>query len=66
MDFTETREQTLLRETVRRIAAGFGEAYFRDKARSGQKTTELWDALASEGFLGACLPEEHGGGGLAS
>ena len=64
MDFAETREQLLLRETVRRIASGFGEAYFREKARGGGKTTELWDALAAEGFLGACLPEEYGGGGL--
>src|SRR3990170_1345901 len=64
MDFAETREQLLLRETVRRIASGFGESYFREQARSGGKTTELWDALAAEGFLGACRPEEYGGGGL--
>jgi alkylation response protein AidB-like acyl-CoA dehydrogenase len=29
-----------------------------------QPPTELWDALASRGFLGVNLPEEYGGGGL--
>ena len=64
MDFAETPEQGLLRETVRAIAARFGQEYFREKMRRGEKTTELWDALATEGYLGVNLPEEYGGGGL--
>jgi alkylation response protein AidB-like acyl-CoA dehydrogenase len=64
MDFAETSEQTLLRESVRKIASGFGHAYCVEKARSGKKPTELWNALAKAGFLGVSLPEEHGGGGL--
>jgi alkylation response protein AidB-like acyl-CoA dehydrogenase len=64
MDFAETPEQLMLRETVRGIAERFGEDYYRAKARSGEKTTELWDALAEDGFLGVSLPAEYGGGGL--
>jgi alkylation response protein AidB-like acyl-CoA dehydrogenase len=64
VDFAETPEQALLRETVQSIAARFGEEYFREKARSGEKTTELWNALGAEGYLGISLPEEYGGGGL--
>ncbi|HEY3185526.1 MAG TPA: acyl-CoA dehydrogenase family protein [Gaiellaceae bacterium] len=64
MDFAETPEQGLLRETVGSIARRFGQDYVREKVRNGQKTTELWDALASEGYLGVNLPEQYGGGGL--
>jgi len=64
MDFAETPEQEMVRQAVGGIAAGFGEPYFREKARTGGKTTELWDALAREGFLGINLPEAYGGGGL--
>ena len=64
MVVAETDEQQLLRESVAAIGARFGEAYFRDKARSGGKTTELWDAVAEAGFVGVNLPEAYGGGGL--
>jgi alkylation response protein AidB-like acyl-CoA dehydrogenase len=62
--FVETSEHELLRQTVAGIAAQFGEAYFRDKAHTGQKSTELWAAVAEAGFIGVNLPEEYGGGGL--
>lgn len=64
MDFRETDEQKLLREGVRRIARSFGHAYYVKKARAGEKTTELWQALAKEGYLGVSIPEAYGGGGL--
>ena len=59
-----THEEQMLRETVRRICAGFGPDYTRRKVAEDQPPTELWDALASKGFLGVNLPEEFGGGGL--
>ncbi len=64
MDFLETEEHTLLRESVRKIAQGFGHAYYVKKAKTGEKATELWSALAEAGMLGVNLPEEHGGAGL--
>ena len=63
MSFVETPEQSLLRDAIAGIAARYGEAYYREKARADEKTTELWDELAGEGFLGINLPEEYGGGG---
>lgn len=60
----EDDEQAMIRETVRRIARGFGHDYFIEKTRSGEPTDELWAAMADAGFLGINLPEEHGGGGL--
>ena len=64
MDFTESSELHLLRDAVRGIASSYGHDYFAQKARSGGKTTELWDDLARKGYLGVNIPEEFGGGGL--
>jgi alkylation response protein AidB-like acyl-CoA dehydrogenase len=64
VDFTETSEQRMLREAVAKIAADFGREYYTEKIRTGGKTTELWQAVADAGYVGVCLPEEYGGGGM--
>ena len=64
MDFSETEEQALLREAVGRLAAGFGRAYYTERARARQPQTELWEAAAKAGYVGVCLPQEYGGGGM--
>jgi alkylation response protein AidB-like acyl-CoA dehydrogenase len=64
VDFREPDELQMLRKTVARIAASYGHDYFLQKARSGGKTTELWDELGAGGFIGVNLPESHGGGGM--
>jgi alkylation response protein AidB-like acyl-CoA dehydrogenase len=58
------QEETMLRETVRSICLSFGPHYTRDKVAAGEPPTELWDALASRGYLGVNIPEEYDGGGL--
>ena len=63
MDFAETSDQIQLREAVRDVASKYGHAYYADKVRLGEKTDELWQALADLGFLSVHLPEEFGGGG---
>lgn len=64
MDFRESDELGMLRQTVARLAAAYGQEYFLAKARAGGKTTELWEELAAGGFIGVNLPEPYGGGGL--
>ncbi|MCZ7681067.1 MAG: acyl-CoA/acyl-ACP dehydrogenase [Sandaracinaceae bacterium] len=64
MAFEESEEQRMLREGVSRIARRYGHAYYVERSRSGRPAVELWDELASEGFLGVNLPEAFGGGGL--
>src|SRR5919199_104671 len=59
-----SQEDQMMRETVRSICLGFGRDYTRRKVAAGEPPTELWDALASRGYLGVNLPEEYGGGGL--
>jgi alkylation response protein AidB-like acyl-CoA dehydrogenase len=63
MSYGESPELTLLRESVASVAADFGPEYFLRAARNGEKTDELWAALAKPGFLGVSIPEEYGGGG---
>ncbi|HZU72851.1 MAG TPA: acyl-CoA dehydrogenase family protein [Acidimicrobiales bacterium] len=64
MDFSESPEQALLRQSVAGVASGFGHSYFVRQARAGQKSDELWDALAGPGYLGVSVPEAYGGGGM--
>jgi alkylation response protein AidB-like acyl-CoA dehydrogenase len=57
-------EEVEMRRTVAAICSDFGPAYMRRKSAAGEPPTELWEALASRGFLGVNLPERYGGGGL--
>jgi alkylation response protein AidB-like acyl-CoA dehydrogenase len=59
-----TDEERQIRETVAKICSGFGPQYTREKIRNEEPPTELWDALASRGYLGVNVPEEYGGSGL--
>jgi alkylation response protein AidB-like acyl-CoA dehydrogenase len=57
-------EEAELRRVVGSIAAGFGHEYFAGASAAGTNASELWDALAAGGFVGANIPEEFGGGGM--
>ena len=61
--YTESEERIELRRQVARLAGGYGREWFTERARSGEKTTELWLEIGKAGYLGANLPEEHGGSG---
>ncbi|MCP3420622.1 acyl-CoA dehydrogenase family protein [Nocardioides pinisoli] len=61
--FTESEERQELRRQVARLASGYGRDWFVERARSGEKTTELWLEIAKAGYLGINVPEEYGGGG---
>jgi alkylation response protein AidB-like acyl-CoA dehydrogenase len=63
VDFRESDEHAMLRAAVGEIAAGFGHAWFRERARAGGRAEELWQAMAAPGFLSVHLPERYGGGG---
>ncbi len=61
--FTESEERLELRRQVAKLASRYGREWFTDKARSGEKTTELWLEIGKNGYLGINIPEEYGGGG---
>ena len=61
--FSESEERQELRKAVARLASKYGREWFTEKARSGEKTTELWLEIGKNDFLGINIPEEYGGGG---
>jgi alkylation response protein AidB-like acyl-CoA dehydrogenase len=63
LELVPSPEEALLRETVFSIAESFGAGYIRDKVEAQEPPTELWEALASRGYLGVNVPEAYDGGG---
>jgi alkylation response protein AidB-like acyl-CoA dehydrogenase len=59
-----TAQDNLIRNFVKQVAKKYGRDYWVAKARQGEFAQELWDELASGGYLGMLIPEEYGGGGL--
>jgi len=53
-----------LRESVRRVCAGFPGAYWRARDEAAEYPTAFVKALTEAGFLSALIPEEYGGSGL--
>ena len=64
LPLVESDEVQLIRESVRRIADGFGHTRFAEVGRRRGSATELWRPLAEHGFLGVNIPAEYEGGGL--
>ena len=63
MRYQESQERRELRRAVADFASRYGRRYFEAKARSGEKTDELWKEAGKLGYLGVNLPEDYGGGG---
>ena len=61
--FEESEERRELRKAVSSLAARYGREWFTERARTGEKTTDLWLDVAKHGYLGINVPEEFGGGG---
>src|SRR5487761_367633 len=53
-----------LRQSVRRICAGYPGPYWQKLEEAEGYPTAFVDELTSAGFLGALIPEEYGGSGL--
>ncbi len=64
MNFIESDEQLMLRESVAKIASKYGHSYYVEKAKNNEKPVELWNELATNGYLGVNMPSEFGGGGM--
>lgn len=63
MNFVESEERQALRAAVADLGRRYGAEYMTKLARTGGKTTELWEEAAKLGYLGVNVPEEYGGGG---
>jgi acyl-CoA dehydrogenase len=61
MDYTETEEHSMIRESVREIASDYDVHYWREKVDDKEFPEEYWNDLARDGWLGVTIPEEYGG-----
>lgn len=64
MNFSMTEQQDAIREAIGRICARFDDGYWLNKDRVGGFPNDFHQALAHDGWLGICIPEEYGGSGL--
>lgn len=53
-----------IRESVRKLCAGFPGEYWRARDRAREYPTDFVTALTKAGFLSVLIPEEFGGSGL--
>ena len=63
MQFIETDEQRLIRESVRKLCSEFSDEYWEEKDRKTLFPSEFFDAMAEAGWIGVAMPEEYGGAG---
>lgn len=64
MDFSFSVEQSAIRESILDVCAKFDDQYWLERDRTGAFPHELHEALAQNGWLGICIPEQYGGSGL--
>ena len=64
MDFSLNDNQRAIRATIESICADFGDDYWLEKDRHGGFPHDFYAAIAAGGWLGICMPQEHGGAGL--
>lgn len=53
-----------IRESIRRLCAGFDGSYWQKLEKNGTYPVEFVQALTDSGFLSVLIPEEYGGAGL--
>ncbi|GAB7018164.1 acyl-CoA dehydrogenase family protein [Halostagnicola bangensis] len=64
MDYTETDEHELIRDSVGSIAEDYDRSYWKECIDEKRFPEEYWNDLARDGWLGVTIPEEYGGAGL--
>ena len=63
MNFSEDDEQTLIRESVRRLCSDFPDDYWRKCDETHTFPWDFYKALADAGWIGIAIPEKYGGSG---
>jgi acyl-CoA dehydrogenase len=64
MQFELTDEQKVIQESVKRLCYRFDKAYWLDIDTTGAFPSGFFDAMAADGWIGICMPQEYGGAGL--
>ena len=63
MEFSDTEEHRLIRDSVRRLCADFPDEYWAEKDEAHEFPWDFYRAMAAGGWLGIAIPEAYGGSG---
>lgn len=64
MDYSETEEMQMIRETARKIVNDYDREYVKKHVEEKEFPEEFWQDLADNGFVGTMIEEEYGGAGM--
>jgi len=64
MNFSYTDDQNAIRDSVIKACEPFDDEYWLQRDEQGGFPHDFYDALASGGWMGICIPEAYGGSGL--
>ena len=64
MNFDLSEDQLAIRAAIEKVCAPFDDAYWLERDRSGEFPHDFHLAMARDGWLGICMPEQYGGAGL--
>ncbi len=64
MDFAPSPQQDAIRNAVAQLCARFNDDYWLERDTDGVFPHAFHKAMADDGWLGICVPEEYGGSGL--
>jgi acyl-CoA dehydrogenase len=64
MNFSQSADESLIRDAIRDVCAEFPGAYWQELDASGEYPAGFVAALTRLGWLSILIPQEYGGGGL--
>jgi len=64
VDFDLSGDQLAIRAAIEKVCAPFDDDFWLARDREGDFPHEFHQAMARDGWLGICMPEEYGGAGL--
>src|ERR1700730_15832980 len=64
MHQTSSPHETSIRDSITRLCAPFDDGYWLIKDRAGGFPEDFFQAFATSGWLGVCIPEAYGGAQL--
>jgi acyl-CoA dehydrogenase len=63
VDFIETQEQGLIRESIRKLCSGYPDDYWEQCDREKEYPLAFFSEVAKAGWIGIAMPEKYGGAG---
>ena len=63
MDFSDTDEHRLIRDSIQKVCADFPDEYWAAKDEAHEFPWDFYRAMAAGGWLGIAIPEAYGGSG---